>query len=44
MSNNNEIWVFLSHSHEDYEKVRKGGGYAGRSAYATTYVLPQMSQ
>ena len=23
MSNNNEIWVFLSHSHEDYEKVRK---------------------
>lgn len=21
--NNNEIWVFLSHSHEDYEKVRK---------------------
>lgn len=23
MTNNNEIWVFLSHSHEDYEKVRK---------------------
>lgn len=23
MNNNNEIWVFLSHSHEDYEKVRK---------------------
>ena len=23
MSGNNEIWVFLSHSHEDYEKVRK---------------------
>ena len=23
MGNNNEIWVFLSHSHEDYEKVRK---------------------
>lgn len=23
MENNNEIWVFLSHSHEDYEKVRK---------------------
>lgn len=23
MVNNNEIWVFLSHSHEDYEKVRK---------------------
>lgn len=23
MSNNNEIWGFLSHSHEDYEKVRK---------------------
>lgn len=23
MSYNNEIWVFLSHSHEDYEKVRK---------------------
>lgn len=23
MANNNEIWVFLSHSHEDYEKVRK---------------------
>lgn len=21
--NNNEMWVFLSHSHEDYEKVRK---------------------
>lgn len=23
MTNSNEIWVFLSHSHEDYEKVRK---------------------
>ena len=23
MTGNNEIWVFLSHSHEDYEKVRK---------------------
>lgn len=23
MTSNNEIWVFLSHSHEDYEKVRK---------------------
>lgn len=23
MNRNNEIWVFLSHSHEDYEKVRK---------------------
>lgn len=23
LMNNNEIWVFLSHSHEDYEKVRK---------------------
>lgn len=23
MRSNNEIWVFLSHSHEDYEKVRK---------------------
>ena len=23
MENSNEIWVFLSHSHEDYEKVRK---------------------
>lgn len=23
MNSNNEIWVFLSHSHEDYEKVRK---------------------
>lgn len=23
MNNNNEIWVFLSHSNEDYEKVRK---------------------
>lgn len=22
-NNNNEIWVFLSHSHEDYEKVRR---------------------
>lgn len=23
MISNNEVWVFLSHSHEDYEKVRK---------------------
>lgn len=23
VNNDNEIWVFLSHSHEDYEKVRK---------------------
>lgn len=23
MTSNNEVWVFLSHSHEDYEKVRK---------------------